>query len=220
MAGWGPWGWATLFFLCSFGGWLWESAYATLQARRWVNRGFLRGPLLPIYGLGAVAVLAATGPVQGSPALVFGVGMGLAALLEYLSGAALYRLLGRRYWDYTGWPLNMGGYVCLPSALCWGFFSVGLVRMGPPLTLRLLELPGQRAALGLLGAAALADLLFSALHIRQPPGEPEPPAPKPTGGNTLGQGPGRFPAAGELPPESGPGPKPPASKAGKREETE
>ena len=120
----------------------------------------------------------------------------------------------------ASWPLSLGGHVCLPSALCWGLLSVGLVGLGLPLTLRLMELPGQGAALGMIGAAALADLVFSSLHIRQPPGEPEPQAQKPAQGNTLGQGPGPARGAGKLPPGRGPGPKQPASGAGKREETE
>ena len=166
MAGWLPEGralegWALLFFACSFGGWLWENALAALQWGHGRGRGFLRGPLLPIYGLGALVVLAGTRPVRGNPAGVFWLGMGLAVLLEYLSGAALERLLGKRYWDYTGWPFSLNGYVCLPAALFWGLLSVGLAVLGPPLAGWLAELPGRRAVLAALLAAFTADLAAS-----------------------------------------------------------
>ena len=79
--GYAPAQWALFFFLYSFLGWVWESCYVSLRQGRWVNRGFLNGPLLPIYGFGAVAILLFTLPVAANPLLVFLMGMTGATLL-------------------------------------------------------------------------------------------------------------------------------------------
>ena len=63
--------WITFFFIYSFLGWVWESCYVSLKKRKWINRGFLKGPLLPIYGSGAIVVLVSTIMVQNNTFLIF-----------------------------------------------------------------------------------------------------------------------------------------------------
>ena len=87
-----------LFFSYSFLGWVWECLYVSLRRREWINRGFLRGPWLPIYGTGAVLILLATLPVRESGALVFLLGMVTATALEYVTGAAIEKIFHVRYW--------------------------------------------------------------------------------------------------------------------------
>ena len=70
-----PGQWALLFFFYCFCGWVWESCYVSAKQRHWVNRGFLRGPLLPIYGSGAIIILFATLPVADNFWLVYFLGM-------------------------------------------------------------------------------------------------------------------------------------------------
>ena len=84
--------WLLFFFCYSFCGWIWECCYVSARKRQWVNRGFLRGPLLPIYGTGAVIILLAVIPVRENPALVFLLGMLAATALEYVTGAAMEAL--------------------------------------------------------------------------------------------------------------------------------
>lgn len=96
----------------------------------WVNRGFMRGPFLPIYGSGAVVVLIFTLPFRTDAGLVFIVGMASATLLEYFTGAAMEKLFHVRYWDYSSQRLNLNGYICVTSSLAWGVFSVLLTRYG------------------------------------------------------------------------------------------
>ena len=79
--------WLILFYLYSFIGWVWESCYVSLKSGRWVNRGFLHGPLLPIYGAGAVTILFSTMEVRDSIPLIFLLGMVGATILEYITGA-------------------------------------------------------------------------------------------------------------------------------------
>ena len=135
--------WLLFFYLYCFLGWVWESCYVSLKQRRWVNRGFLRGPLLPIYGFGAVLILWATLPVRGSLALIILLGMAAASALEYVTGAAMEALFKVRYWDYSNQPFNLNGHICLACSLAWGAFSILLVRvLHPPLEDLVLWLPG------------------------------------------------------------------------------
>ena len=134
--------WILLFFLYSTAGWLWECFYVSVRTRRLVNRGFLHGPWLPIYGSGALLVLFLTLPVRENPALVFFLGMSGATLLEYGTGAFMEHLFQVRYWDYSREPLNINGYICLPVSLAWGSFSLGLIYvLHPPAERFVLQIP-------------------------------------------------------------------------------
>lgn len=130
--------WVLLFFFYCFCGWVWESCYVSLCQRQWVNRGFLHGPLLPIYGSGAILILFATLPVERNLRLVWLLGMLAATALEYVTGAVMERLFKVRYWDYSSQPCNLHGYICLTSSIAWGFFSILLVRFVHPPAARLL----------------------------------------------------------------------------------
>ena len=81
--------WLLFFYIYCFIGWIWESCYVSARKRHWVNRGFLKGPLLPIYGSGAVVILAAALPLRQYPVLMVLGGMAAATLLEYVTGAAM-----------------------------------------------------------------------------------------------------------------------------------
>ena len=121
--------WLLFFFIYCFLGWVWESCYVSAKNREWINRGFLHGPMLPIYGSGAIIVLLCTIGVRDQIVLTFLFGMIGATILEYVTGACMERLFRVRYWDYSHMPLNLKGYICLPVSLGWGAFSVLLVRV-------------------------------------------------------------------------------------------
>lgn len=116
--------WLLFFYIYCFLGWMWESIYVSFKKKRWVNRGFMHGPLLPIYGSGAVIVLAATLPVKEHVILVFLFGMISATLLEYITGTVMEAIFHVRYWDYSEKPLNINGHICLFCSIAWGIFSV------------------------------------------------------------------------------------------------
>lgn len=120
--------WVLFFFIYSFIGWVWECCFVSVRKRRWVNRGFMYGPMLPIYGFGALAVLISTIRVRDSIPLIFLFGMVGATLLEYVTGAVMERLFNVKYWDYSNQKFNLNGYICLISSLGWGLFSVLLVK--------------------------------------------------------------------------------------------
>ena len=125
--------WVLLFFFYCFLGWVWESCYVSLCQRQWVNRGFLEGPLLPIYGSGAIIILFTTLPFADSLPLIWLFGMLSATILEYVTGAVMERLFSVRNWDYSQKRFNLNGHICLSSSIAWGFFSILLVRfLHPP----------------------------------------------------------------------------------------
>mgnify|MGYP004528644961 CR=1 FL=1 len=124
--------WILVFYTYCFFGWVWESCYVSAKQRHWVNRGFLYGPWLPIYGSGAVVILLATLRFQDNLYLVYLAGMAAATLLELVTGWAMEQIFHMRYWDYSKQPLNLNGYVCVPVSLGWGVFSVLLVRVIHP----------------------------------------------------------------------------------------
>lgn len=116
--------WLTFFYLYCFFGWIFESAYVSLRQRRPVNRGFLRLPMLPLYGTGAVMMLWVSIPVQDSLVLVYLSGFAAATLLEYVTGYGMELLFKVRYWDYSDQKFNVNGYICLSSSIAWGFLTI------------------------------------------------------------------------------------------------
>lgn len=121
--------WMFFFYIYSFLGWCFESAYVSVKSRRFVNRGFLRETLLPIYGSGAVMMLVVSAPFQnvGAPQkylFTYLAGCVGATVLEYVTGAVMEALFKVRYWDYSDKPFNLNGYICLESTLAWGGFTV------------------------------------------------------------------------------------------------
>lgn len=134
--------WLLLFYFYCLCGWIWESCFVSCKQRRWVNRGFLHGPWLPIYGSGAIIILFATLPVKGSAIGIALMGTFAATLLEYVTGAVMERIFKMRYWDYSNQPCNLNGYICLTSSIGWAGFSWLLVRViHPPIDRLLQDIP-------------------------------------------------------------------------------
>ncbi len=128
------WQWIFVFFIYCFLGWCFESTVVSLQQKRFVNRGFLRGPLLPIYGFGAILLLHIALPLYNKPVLLFFFSMAAATVFEYIVGATMEKLFKVKYWDYSGHRFQYDGYICLQSSVCWGV--MGLLLSGfiqPPI---------------------------------------------------------------------------------------
>ena len=124
--------WLSFFYLYCIFGWCFESAYVSLKQLRPVNRGFLKGPWLPLYGSGAVLVLLITMPFDQHPVAVYIAGLIGATLLELVTGEAMVRLFKVRYWDYSNQHFQYKGHICLSSSIVWGFFSVMMVYVVQP----------------------------------------------------------------------------------------
>lgn len=120
--------WLLFFYIYCFFGWCIESAYVSIHKKKFVNRGFMRGPFLPLYGSGAVMMLFVTIPVRDSLVLTYIFGAIGATILEYITGACMEALFKVRYWDYSDKPFNIHGYVCLGTTLAWGLLTILMVR--------------------------------------------------------------------------------------------
>lgn len=149
------------FFVYAFLGWCGEVSYAALRTGKFVNRGFLNGPVCPIYGVGAVTVLGALEPLAGNTLLLFLGSVVLTSLLEWLTGFALEKLFHQRWWDYSDEPLNLGGYICLRFSLYWGLACLLVVKILHPAVLwgiRVLPLPLGWVLLWAFAAVMAVDL--------------------------------------------------------------
>ena len=130
------------FTIYSFLGWVWETSFCSIRAGHFINRGFLNGPVIPVYGFGAVFVLTALSfaspllpthlPYIDIP-LVFLSGMVICTLLEYVTAVILESAFHIRWWDYSKQKFNFQGRICLKSALFFGLMSVVIIYIVQPL---------------------------------------------------------------------------------------
>lgn len=160
-----------LFAVCAFLGWLLEVPYRSFHQKRFVNAGFLRGPFLPIYGMGALFVLACDALLQGYPIgaqlLAYGV---ILSAVEYGVGALGERLFGVMLWDYTQNRFNFHGRVCLSFSLLWVALAWFFLQVIYPVVDNLLRVvdDGVRhmAALA-LAVYLVADFIFAATLLQR-----------------------------------------------------
>ncbi|MDO5755715.1 MAG: hypothetical protein Q4P28_05720 [Tissierellia bacterium] len=112
-----------LFFIYAFIGYCWEVLWVSANEGHLVNRGFLHGPILPIYGIGMVSILIFTFPFRHQIIPLFFAGMAAATLLELVTGIFMEKVFGVKLWDYHNRPYNYKGYICLRSSIFWGIMS-------------------------------------------------------------------------------------------------
>ncbi len=116
--------WIMFFYVYCFIGWMLESAIVSVTEKKFVNRGFLRIPFLPLYGFGALTILFSTLPVKSDPVLVYICGALSCTLLEYITGIIMESMFKVKYWDYSNSEFNLNGKICVMSSLFWGFLSL------------------------------------------------------------------------------------------------
>ena len=121
------------FFFYGFAGWCAEVAFAAVRQGKFVNRGFLNGPICPIYGVGVTLIVTALDFCKGSLILLYLASTVLVTFLEWVTGFCLEKIFHHRWWDYSNMPLNIGGYVCPLFSAVWGIACVIVVRFLHPL---------------------------------------------------------------------------------------
>lgn len=127
--------WLFFFFWYCFLGWIWECSYVSVKTAlerktwNWINRGFLHGPVIPIYGFAAISILLATIPFKENAWLIFILGALSASCMELVTGSFMEKTFHVKYWDYSDLPLNYKGHVCLFVSLFWGALSVLMVKV-------------------------------------------------------------------------------------------
>lgn len=150
-----------IFFVYAFLGWCTEVSYAALVTGKFVNRGFLNGPVCPVYGFGVVIVLTCLTPLANNLPLLFLGSVVLTSALEWLTGFVLEKLFQQRWWDYSDQPFNLSGYVCLRFSIAWGFACLFVIKLLHPtvlLFIRLIPKTLGLTLLALLGAVMAVDL--------------------------------------------------------------
>lgn len=162
--------------LYAFAGWAWESTVCALLNRgRFANSGFLLGPICPIYGVGAIACWLALRSVPGGAPL-FLAAAAVCSVIEYAVGVLLERTAHARFWDYSAYPFNIRGRVCLYGAVLFGAGAVLVCRVLQPWALGVLaSLPpaSVRAAAALLSLAIALDAAGSWASWRRLSGQLE-----------------------------------------------
>ncbi len=112
------------FFIYSFLGYLCEVVYCSVPQKRFVNRGFLYGPYLPIYGFGSLIVTVFLDPLKRYPAAVFLFAFVLTSALEYFTSWLLEKLFSVKLWDYSKHKVNINGRVCLLNSTLFGLLGL------------------------------------------------------------------------------------------------
>ena len=119
------------FVLYSFIGWIYESILVSVMERRLVNRGFLDGPLCPIYGAGAALAIALLHNMH-NPITIFLISAIGASVLEYVTSWAMEKMFHARWWDYSDYRFNLQGRICLLGALVFGIAGVAIIDIIQP----------------------------------------------------------------------------------------
>ena len=156
-----------LFFAYSFLGWCIEVTLKYFQFHRFINRGFLTGPWLPIYGSGAVLItLAVNGlaPLESSVGTTFALSFVLCGTVEYGTSYVMEKRFHARWWDYSQKPMNLHGRVWIGNLILFGLGGVLIIEVLDPLFLGLigsLSLLRRQILAGVLGSVFLADYIMS-----------------------------------------------------------
>ena len=159
--------WIAYFMIYSFLGWLVEVLHARYESGGWINRGFLKGPFCPIYGVGVLMLLTLLSPVQDSWIRLFIGAVFLITLLEFITGLLLETFFGARWWDYQDEKYHIKGYVCPKYSLLFGGLAVVTLKGIHPG----IEGFAERISIVYLQAAGLIVLTYIAVDFIQAVGE-------------------------------------------------
>lgn len=156
------------FFIYAFLGWIAEVCFHAISRGEFANRGFLNGPLCPIYGVGVTLILLILGEWAQKPWAVLLIGIALPTLLELIGGWAMEKFFHNKWWDYSDRKLNFKGYICLEFSILWGLAAVCVICVLHPGIKWLVDLikdPYATVVVSLLLAAFVADLIVTVLQL-------------------------------------------------------
>ncbi|GAA0181708.1 hypothetical protein SH2C18_42050 [Clostridium sediminicola] len=162
-----------LFFVYSFLGWGLEIFYASYLTKKLVNRGFLKGPLCPIYGFGSltiVMIMQLDSKFVHSLSIKLFIAIIAVTLLEYITGVLSEKVLSRRLWDYSDNILNIQGHVCIHFSILWGGLAFLLIRFVHPKIIGLIKLvpTSTNKTLTYIGFIVfLIDIIYSLINNKE-----------------------------------------------------
>ncbi len=150
------------FISYAFLGWCVEVIFQAVNKGEFINRGFLNGPICPIYGFGMVTLLYILEPLVDNVLFLFLGSVLLTSLLEYLTGFILEKVFNDKWWDYSEKPFNIKGYISLSFSIVWGLAAVFVIQIVHPFIIKLTSVVTNKIGNYLL---ALLFLYFAADFI-------------------------------------------------------
>ncbi len=162
--------WLTIalqFFLFSFLGWCMEVVLKYRQYHRFINRGFLTGPVCPIYGTGVILITVVIGNltrVESGPVMTFALSLVICGVVEYLTSFVLEKIFHARWWDYSQKPMNLHGRVWIGNLLLFGLAGVAIIHMVNPVLFHifgLVSLQTRKVITIILLAVFVSDFVVS-----------------------------------------------------------
>lgn len=151
--------WFLLFILYSNIGWLIEVIKTKFDDKKWVNRGFLIGPYLPIYGISAIVMVNYLTHYKGDIVTVFILALFICSFAEYMTSYVMEKLFNTRWWDYSDEKFNLEGRICLKNCFYFGLLGVLLVYVINPMFVRILNNIND-GNLKIIGIIALVYFIF------------------------------------------------------------
>ena len=122
-----------IFIICAFFGYFLEVCWVYIGTKKWVNRGFLCGPIIPIYGIGALLILFCLIRYYDDPVVVFVFGMIITSALEYFVSFLMEKIFHNKWWDYSSEKYNLNGRICLKNSFAFGVLSLVIVYLVTPI---------------------------------------------------------------------------------------
>lgn len=159
----------TYFLLYSFLGWVMESIFRSIIEQKIINTGFLKGPICPIYGIGAFIMVFILNRLSNNIIILFFASMIILTIWEYVVGVFLEKTFHTKYWDYSDHKFNFQGRVCLTNSICWGVLGVLFVKYIHPF------MEGQIAkidsnilyfVIGIISICVLVDAIVSITKLK------------------------------------------------------
>ena len=144
------------FILYSIIGWIIESTFVFLGTKKWVDRGFLIGPYLPIYGWGSILMILYLTQYKDNIITVFILGIVVCSILEYITSYVMEKLFKTRWWDYSNKKFNLNGRICGKNCLLFGVLGVLLIYIIHPIISKLIT----NIPLNILNIIALITLII------------------------------------------------------------
>lgn len=159
-----------LFFIYAVLGWLTEEVFALVKHGKIVNRGFLKGPLCPIYGFGMVIIILCLSPIKDWLPLLFIGSAVLTTLLELVTGYVLEKFFHTKWWDYSDMHFNFKGYICLTFSILWGLAGVFIMDIVQPVVMEFIEKIPRKTGYIILGVSLVilaVDLVTTIISMTE-----------------------------------------------------
>lgn len=160
--------WFLYWIIYSLLGWVVETIYCSVIDGHFVERGFLNGPMCPIYGFGSIYVLLVVTPYVNNTIAVFVIGMISTSVLEYITSFVMEKLFKMRWWDYSDYKFNIKGRICLKNSLMFGILCVALIQfIHPPIEDLIYRIPLIVKYLSTVGifVVVIADVVTSVCSV-------------------------------------------------------